>query len=65
MQNFHGLPLCQKQPECILVLGLCILGVYFSIINTFFCSTLSGFENFRLRERILINVTICQNETSS
>jgi hypothetical protein len=35
------------------------------IINEFFCSTLSEFENFLLCERILINVTICQNETSS
>jgi hypothetical protein len=31
----------------------------------FFRSTLSEFENFLLCERILINVTICQNETSS
>jgi hypothetical protein len=31
----------------------------------FFCSTLSEFENFLLCERILINVTTCQNETSS
>jgi hypothetical protein len=30
-----------------------------------FCSTLPEFENFLLRERILINVTTCQNETSS
>jgi hypothetical protein len=30
-----------------------------------FCSTLSEFENFLLRERILINLTTCQNETSS
>jgi hypothetical protein len=30
-----------------------------------FCSTLSEFENFLLCERILINVTTCQNETSS
>jgi hypothetical protein len=27
----------------------------------FFCSTLSEFENFLLCERILINVTTCQN----
>jgi hypothetical protein len=27
-----------------------------------FCSTLSEFENFLLCERILINVTTCQNE---
>jgi hypothetical protein len=33
--------------------------------NIFFCSTLSEFENFLLCERILINVTTCQNETSS
>jgi hypothetical protein len=38
------------------------LAAYF---NTFFCSTLSEFENFLLCERILINVTTCQNETSS
>jgi hypothetical protein len=31
----------------------------------FFCSTLSEFGNFLLCERILINVTTCQNETSS
>jgi hypothetical protein len=31
----------------------------------FFCWTLSEFENFLLCERILINVTTCQNETSS
>jgi hypothetical protein len=29
----------------------------------FFCSTLSEFENFLLFERILINLTTCQNET--
>jgi hypothetical protein len=33
--------------------------------NYVFCSTLSEFENFLLCERILINVTTCQNETSS
>jgi hypothetical protein len=32
-------------------------------LNLFFCSTLSEFENFLLLERILINVTSCQNET--
>jgi hypothetical protein len=32
---------------------------------TNFCSTLSEFENFLLYERIWINVTTCQNETSS
>jgi hypothetical protein len=31
----------------------------------FFVRTLSEFENFLLCERILINVTTCQNETSS
>jgi hypothetical protein len=31
----------------------------------FFCSTVSEFENFLLCERILINVTTCQNEMSS
>jgi hypothetical protein len=30
-----------------------------------FCSTLSEFENFLLCERILINVTTCQNEMYS
>jgi hypothetical protein len=30
-----------------------------------FYSTLSEFENFLLCERILINVTTCQNETSN
>jgi hypothetical protein len=33
--------------------------------NYFFCSTLSKFEKFLLCERISINVTTCQNETSS
>jgi hypothetical protein len=32
--------------------------------NDNFCSTLSKFENFLLCERIFINVTTCQNETS-
>jgi hypothetical protein len=46
------------------------LSTYFCTIifqqeNIFFCSTLSEFENFLLCERILINVTTCQNETSS
>jgi hypothetical protein len=31
----------------------------------FFYSTLSEFENVLLCERILINLTTCQNETSS
>jgi hypothetical protein len=35
------------------------------LLNFFFCSTLSEFENFLLCERILINLTTCQNETSS
>jgi hypothetical protein len=35
------------------------------IKQLFFCSTLSEFENLLLRERILINITTCQNETSS
>jgi hypothetical protein len=34
-------------------------------LKLFFCSALSEFENFRLCERILINLTTCQNETSS
>jgi hypothetical protein len=33
--------------------------------NIIFCSTLSEFENFLLCGRILINLTTCQNETSS
>jgi hypothetical protein len=33
--------------------------------KSIFCSALSEFENFFLCERILINVTICQNETPS
>jgi hypothetical protein len=33
--------------------------------KSIFCSTLSEFENFLLCERILINLTTCQNETSS
>jgi hypothetical protein len=36
-----------------------------SKLKIFFCSTLSEFENFLLCERILINVTTGQNETSS
>jgi hypothetical protein len=36
-----------------------------NLIKLIFCSTLSEFENFLLCERILINVTTCQNETSS
>jgi hypothetical protein len=37
-----------------------------NVINiVFFCSTLSEFENFLLCERILINLTTCQIETSS
>jgi hypothetical protein len=35
------------------------------LVKNIFCSTLSEFENFLLCERILINVTTCQNETSS
>jgi hypothetical protein len=31
----------------------------------YYCSTLSEFANFLLCERILINVTTCQNETSN
>jgi hypothetical protein len=38
---------------------------FVSLDNNVFCSTLSEFENFLLCERILINVTTCQNETSS
>jgi hypothetical protein len=34
-------------------------------IKPFFCSTLSEFENFLLCERMLVNLTTCQNETSS
>jgi hypothetical protein len=34
-------------------------------IISFFCSTLPEFENYLLCERILINITTCQNETSS
>jgi hypothetical protein len=33
-----------------------------TILSNFFCSTLSEFENFLLCERILINLTTCQNE---
>jgi hypothetical protein len=32
-------------------------------INIFFGSTLSEFENFLLCERILVNITTCQNKT--
>jgi hypothetical protein len=31
------------------------------VCTIFFCSTMSEFENFLLCERILINVTTCQN----
>jgi hypothetical protein len=44
------------------------ISILFSVIvvyNLFFWSTLSEFENFLLCERILINVTTCQNERSS
>jgi hypothetical protein len=34
-------------------------------LKHFFCSTLSEFENFLQCERIFINLTTCQNETSS
>jgi hypothetical protein len=37
--------------------------IFSKTIKTFSCSTLSEFENFLLCERILINVTTCQNET--
>jgi hypothetical protein len=37
----------------------------YSYKQFFFCSTLSELENFLLCERILINLTTCQNETSS
>jgi hypothetical protein len=46
-------------------------GQYVSVYNLqkcvkiFFCSTRLEFENFLLCKRILINVTACQNETSS
>jgi hypothetical protein len=39
--------------------------IFFKYYNLFFCSTLSEFENFFLSERILINLSTCQNETSS
>jgi hypothetical protein len=42
-----------------------IILLVFLVQNKFFYSTLSEFENFLLCERILINVTTCQNETSS
>jgi hypothetical protein len=38
---------------------------HYDMQKIFFCSTLSEFENFLLCKRILINVTTCQNETSS
>jgi hypothetical protein len=55
LRHFHEvklvkLPLADAEKEMVLL---------------FFCSTLSEFENFRLCERILINLTTCQNETSS
>jgi hypothetical protein len=40
----------------VIIVELFIFFVYFQT-NTFFCSTLSEFENFLLCERILINVT--------
>jgi hypothetical protein len=36
-----------------------------AVENMFFCSTLSEFENFLMCERILINVTTCQNESQA
>jgi hypothetical protein len=44
---------------------LAILTFPLKEIKIIFCSTLSEFENFLLCERILLNVTTCQNETSS
>jgi hypothetical protein len=41
------------------------LGRFLFHFIIFFCSTLSEFESFLLCERILINLTTCQNETSS
>jgi hypothetical protein len=38
---------------------------YIDCRKIYFCSTLSEFKNFLLCEGILINVTTCQNETSS
>jgi hypothetical protein len=43
----------------------CTLKIAKKCENSYFCSTLSDFENCFLCERILINVTTCQNETSS
>jgi hypothetical protein len=36
----------------------------FVILEIFFCSTLSEFQNFLVCERILINLTTCQNEAN-
>jgi hypothetical protein len=48
-----------------LLLFMVKMNLFQFVLNNFFCSTLSEFENFLLCERILINVTTCQNETSS
>jgi hypothetical protein len=41
---------------------LYIIFILYYYIILFFCSTLSEFENFLLCERILINLTTCQND---
>jgi hypothetical protein len=45
--------------------NFCAISPHINTETNFFGSTLSKFENFLLCERILINVTIYQNETSS
>jgi hypothetical protein len=54
------LPISSKIVYCQLISNCCSRAR-----NYIFCSTLSEFENFLLCERILINLTTCQNETSS
>jgi hypothetical protein len=49
----------------LIYVDLCLWSVSSGGLKVVFCSTLPEFENVLLRERILINVTTCQNEPSS
>jgi hypothetical protein len=59
-------PVNKKTVTLTIDLGHVNVNIFLSVFEkVVFCSTLSEFENFRLCERILINLTTCQNETSS
>jgi hypothetical protein len=49
----------------LIYVDLCLWSVSSGGLKVVFCSTLPEFENVLLRERILINVTTCQNEPLS